>query len=119
MSAKRPRPLPREVSLTPLPGGGQCSLLELGGWRVLLAEKGDLAGATSSASTKLIHGGLRYLEHYKFRLVREALMERGASLEQVVCSLAQKSSDSSPTGPAILPLPPRRRRAAPYYYSSY
>ena len=46
------------------------------GWRVLLAEKGDLAGATSSASTKLIHGGLRYLEHYKFRLVREALMER-------------------------------------------
>ncbi len=46
------------------------------GWRVLLVEKGDLAGATSSASTKLIHGGLRYLEHYKFRLVREALMER-------------------------------------------
>ena len=46
------------------------------GARVVLAEKGDLAGATSSASTKLIHGGLRYLEHYEFRLVREALMER-------------------------------------------
>jgi glycerol-3-phosphate dehydrogenase len=46
------------------------------GLSVLLAEQGDLAGATSSASTKLIHGGLRYLEHYEFRLVREALSER-------------------------------------------
>ena len=46
------------------------------GWSVLLAEKGDLGGATSAASTKLVHGGLRYLEHYEFRLVREALQER-------------------------------------------
>src|SRR4026209_1645450 len=46
------------------------------GLKVLLAEKADLGGATSSASSKLIHGGLRYLEHYEFRLVREALMER-------------------------------------------
>ena len=46
------------------------------GLSVILAERGDLAGATSSAATKLIHGGLRYLEHYEFRLVREALMER-------------------------------------------
>lgn len=46
------------------------------GLSVLLVEQGDLAGATSSASTKLIHGGLRYLEHYAFRLVREALAER-------------------------------------------
>ena len=46
------------------------------GLSVYLCEKSDLAGATSSASTKLIHGGLRYLEHYEFRLVREALMER-------------------------------------------
>ena len=46
------------------------------GLRVTLCEKGDLAGATSSASTKLIHGGLRYLEHYELRLVRAALMER-------------------------------------------
>ena len=46
------------------------------GLSVLLLEQGDLAGATSSASTKLIHGGLRYLEHYAFRLVREALTER-------------------------------------------
>ena len=46
------------------------------GLRVLLCEMNDLASATSSASTKLIHGGLRYLEHYEFRLVREALNER-------------------------------------------
>ena len=43
---------------------------------VTLCEMGDLAGATSSASSKLIHGGLRYLEYYEFRLVREALAER-------------------------------------------
>ena len=46
------------------------------GYSVFLAEMNDLASGTSSASTKLIHGGLRYLEHYEFRLVREALMER-------------------------------------------
>lgn len=46
------------------------------GARVLLLEAGDLAGGTSSASTKLIHGGLRYLEHYEFGLVRESLSER-------------------------------------------
>lgn len=46
------------------------------GYSVLLAEMADLASGTSSASTKLIHGGLRYLEHYEFRLVREALTER-------------------------------------------
>ncbi len=46
------------------------------GWSVLLCEQGDLGGGTSSASTKLIHGGLRYLEHREFRLVREALLER-------------------------------------------
>jgi glycerol-3-phosphate dehydrogenase len=46
------------------------------GARVLLLEAGDLAGRTSSASTKLIHGGLRYLEHFEFALVREALGER-------------------------------------------
>jgi glycerol-3-phosphate dehydrogenase len=46
------------------------------GLSVLLLEQGDLACGTSSASTKLIHGGLRYLEHYAFRLVRESLAER-------------------------------------------
>ncbi|GKY88422.1 glycerol-3-phosphate dehydrogenase [Sinisalibacter aestuarii] len=46
------------------------------GLSVALAEMGDLGGATSSASSKLFHGGLRYLEYYEFRLVREALRER-------------------------------------------
>ena len=46
------------------------------GLSVILAEKGDLAQATSSSSTKLFHGGLRYLEYFEFRLVREALEER-------------------------------------------
>lgn len=46
------------------------------GYSVALAEMNDLASATSSGSTKLIHGGLRYLEFYEFRLVRESLMER-------------------------------------------
>ena len=46
------------------------------GLSVVLAEQGDLAGATSGWSSKLIHGGLRYLEQYEFRLVREALQER-------------------------------------------
>lgn len=46
------------------------------GFSVALCEKKDLACGTSSGSTKLVHGGLRYLEHYEFRLVREALSER-------------------------------------------
>ena len=46
------------------------------GLRVVLCEKDDLAAHTSSASSKLIHGGLRYLEHYEFGLVRKALAER-------------------------------------------
>lgn len=50
------------------------------GLKVLLCEMNDLASATSSSSSKLIHGGLRYLEHYEFRLVREALAEREALL---------------------------------------
>ena len=46
------------------------------GWRVTLVEQDDLASHTSSSSTKLIHGGLRYLEYYEFGLVRKALQER-------------------------------------------
>jgi glycerol-3-phosphate dehydrogenase len=51
------------------------------GLRTCLVERGDLAGATSSNSSKLIHGGLRYLEQYEFRLVREALAEREVLLK--------------------------------------
>src|SRR5687768_9730836 len=51
------------------------------GLDVLLVEKDDLAAHTSSASSKLIHGGLRYLEHYNFGLVRESLHEREIMLQ--------------------------------------
>ncbi|HEV8389330.1 MAG TPA: glycerol-3-phosphate dehydrogenase [Dongiaceae bacterium] len=51
------------------------------GLTVLLCEKDDLAQGTSSRSGKLVHGGLRYLEYYEFRLVREALIEREVLLE--------------------------------------
>ncbi len=50
------------------------------GLKVLLCERDDLANHTSSASTKLIHGGLRYLEYYEFNLVRHALAEREVML---------------------------------------
>jgi glycerol-3-phosphate dehydrogenase len=46
------------------------------GYKVMLCEMNDLASGTSSRATKLVHGGLRYLEYYKFKLVREALAER-------------------------------------------
>ncbi|MFD1195108.1 glycerol-3-phosphate dehydrogenase [Seohaeicola saemankumensis] len=51
------------------------------GLSVRLVEMNDLASATSSASTKLFHGGLRYLEYFEFRLVREALLEREVLLK--------------------------------------
>ena len=53
------------------------------GLSVTLAEMNDLASATSSASTKLFHGGLRYLEYFEFRLVREALIEREVLLRNM------------------------------------
>ncbi|MEM9270234.1 MAG: glycerol-3-phosphate dehydrogenase, partial [Pseudomonadota bacterium] len=53
------------------------------GASVLLAEMNDLASATSSASTKLFHGGLRYLEFFEFRLVRESLIERETLLRNM------------------------------------
>jgi glycerol-3-phosphate dehydrogenase len=84
---------PHRVPLAEPPVAGQeaCDVLVVGGgingagiardlagrgWRVLLVEQDDLAAHTSSASTKLIHGGLRYLEYYEFSLVRKALQER-------------------------------------------
>ncbi len=51
------------------------------GLKVYLCEKDDLGSGTSSASSKLIHGGLRYLEYYEFRLVKESLQEREVLLE--------------------------------------
>ncbi|MET0519913.1 MAG: glycerol-3-phosphate dehydrogenase [Burkholderiaceae bacterium] len=62
-------------------GAGIARDLAGRGWKVLLAEAADLASHTSSASTKLIHGGLRYLEYYEFSLVRKALQEREVLLK--------------------------------------
>ena len=53
----------------------------LRGLSVAIVEQGDWAGATSSASSKLIHGGLRYLETFDFKLVRKAIRERQRLLE--------------------------------------
>ena len=65
------------------------------GLSVLMLEANDLACATSSASSKLIHGGLRYLEHYEFRLVSEALAERAAEN-----GTASGDSDALPPAPS-------------------
>ena len=62
-------------------GAGIARDLAGRGHRVVLCEKDDLAQHTSSSSTKLIHGGLRYLEHYEFSLVRKALAEREVLLK--------------------------------------
>jgi glycerol-3-phosphate dehydrogenase len=74
-SAER-RPLDVVVVGGGINGAGIARDLAGRGLRVLLCEQGDLAQHTSSASTKLIHGGLRYLEYYEFSLVQKALAER-------------------------------------------
>ena len=72
------------------------------GLSVLLVEKGDLAGATSSASSKLIHGGLRYLEQYEWRLVHEALEER-ETLLSIAGHLVWPARFVMPHVPALRP----------------
>src|SRR6202790_1072129 len=57
-------------------GAGAALDAALRGLRVALIDKGDFAGGTSSVSSKLVHGGLRYLEHGDFGLVYEAMQER-------------------------------------------
>ena len=57
-------------------GAGVARDAAMRGLRVLLVDKGDVGGGTSAGSTRLIHGGLRYLEHFEFGLVRESLRER-------------------------------------------
>ena len=61
------------------------------GLKVALADKGKVGKATSSWSTKLIHGGLRYLENYEFRLVNESLKER-----TIINNIAPKITDPIP-----------------------
>jgi glycerol-3-phosphate dehydrogenase len=72
------------------------------GLSVVLAERGDLASATSSASSKLIHGGLRYLEQYEFRLVAEALAER-ETLLRVARHLTWPARFIMPYAPQLRP----------------
>jgi glycerol-3-phosphate dehydrogenase len=62
-------------------GAGVALDASLRGFRVALIDKGDFASGTSSVSSKLVHGGLRYLEHGGFHLVYEALHERGLLLQ--------------------------------------
>jgi glycerol-3-phosphate dehydrogenase len=72
------------------------------GLKTVLVERADLASATSSASSKLIHGGLRYLEHYEFRLVHEALAEREILL-RVAGHLAWPMRFVAPHVPGLRP----------------
>ncbi len=72
------------------------------GLRVILAEKGDLARGTSSKSSKLIHGGLRYLEHFALRLVRESLQERDI-LYKIAPHLVRQMRFILPHLPAMRP----------------
>lgn len=83
-------------------GAGLALDAALRGLRVALVEKRDFAAGTSSRSTKLIHGGLRYLEHFDFALVREALRER-AILTRNAPRLARPF-------PFIIPIYKNRRR---------
>jgi glycerol-3-phosphate dehydrogenase len=72
------------------------------GLSVALVERDDLAGGTSCASSKLVHGGLRYLEHYEFRLVREALAEREVLL-RIAPHLVRPLRFVMPYQPALRP----------------
>jgi glycerol-3-phosphate dehydrogenase len=72
------------------------------GYSVLLVEMGDIASATSSWSTKLIHGGLRYLEHNEFNLVRASLIER-ARLLSVASHLVEPLRFVLPHGSGMRP----------------
>src|SRR5262245_65836910 len=69
-------------------GAGVALDASLRGLRVALIDKGDFASGTSSVSSKLVHGGLRYLEHAGFHLVHEALHERGRLLSNA-CHLVR------------------------------
>ena len=92
------------------------------GLSVILCEKDDLAEGCSSRSGKLVHGGLRYLEYYEFRLVREALIEREVLLQRrephhLADALRAAAQPGGPAGLAgaarALPLrPPRRAQEA-------
>jgi len=83
-------------------GAGLALDAALRGLRVALVEKRDFAAGTSSRSTKLIHGGLRYLEHFDFTLVREGLRERAI--------LAENAPRLARPFPFVIPIYENRRR---------
>ena len=79
------RRIPQDISIRPfdvivvgagINGAGIARDAAMRGLKVLLLDKGDISSGTTSWSTRLIHGGLRYLEHYEFSLVRESLKDR-------------------------------------------
>ncbi len=90
-------------------GAGIARDLAGRGLKVVLCEKDDLASHTSSSSTKLIHGGLRYLEYYEFSLVRKALAEREVLLrERAAHHVAAALRDAARPGHAAGVDDPRR-----------
>jgi len=103
----------REVDVLVVGGGingvGIARDLAGRGARVLLCEQDDLASHTSGASTKLIHGGLRYLEYYDFGLVRKSLAEREVLLKAPHAAAqvrhAARSVDASGVDDPDRPLP--------------
>ena len=106
------RQIPADISLTPfdlivigagINGCGIARDAALRGLRVLLLDKGDVGGGTTACSTRLIHGGLRYLEHGELGLVRESLRERETLLRRVAPHLVR-------TLPLLIPLYANRRR---------
>ena len=86
-------------------GAGIARDAALRGLKTILLEKGDFAGGTSSWSSRLIHGGLRYLEYFEFPLVREALKER-----EVLLSTAPHL-----VNPLLLTIPIYTDRSRPYW----
>src|SRR5215211_6790433 len=84
-------------------GAGIARDAVLRGLRVLILDKGDVAGGTTSWSTRLIHGGLRYLEHGEVGLVRESLRERELLLSKVAPHLVRPL-------PMLVPVYAGRRR---------
>jgi glycerol-3-phosphate dehydrogenase len=86
-------------------GAGVARDAALRGLKTILIEKGDFASGTSSWSTRLVHGGLRYLEYFEFPLVREALREREILLRTAPHLVT----------PLVLTIPIYRRRSRPYW----
>ena len=86
-------------------GAGVARDAAIRGLKTILIEKGDFASGTSSWSTRLIHGGLRYLEYFEFPLVREALREREILLHTAPHLVA----------PLLLTIPIYRDRSRPYW----